>query len=164
MIFHVIFAATVIGVLVHLWISRSAGRSASRVVEVSLLYLLSVQWGFGAAITAIPHIVVPDQIAGFIGWEPGSPFQVELGFASLGTSLLGILCIWIRGWFWLAPVVARSVFLLGAAHVHIIDIIERENLAAGNAGAILFYDIAIPVIACGLLVAHVRLGGMDRVV
>ncbi len=164
MIFHVIFAATVIGVLVHLWISRSAGRSASRVVEVSLLYLLSVQWGFGAAITAIPHIVVPDQIAGFIGWEPGSPFQVELGFASLGTSLLGILCIWIRGWFWLAPVVARSVFLLGAAYVHIIDIIERENLAAGNAGAILFYDIAIPVIACGLLVAHVRLGGMDRVV
>ena len=164
MIFHVIFAATVIGVLVHLWISRSAGRSASRVVEVSLLYLLSVQWGFGAAITAIPHIVVPDQIAGFIGWEPGSPFQVELGFASLGTSLLGILCIWIRGWFWLAPVVARSVFLLGAAYVHIIDIIERENLAAGNARAILFYDIAIPVIACGLLVAHVRLGGMDRVV
>ncbi len=164
MIFHVIFAATVIGVLVHLWISRSAGRSASRVVEVSLLYLLSVQWGFGAAITAIPHIVVPDQIAGFIGWEPGSPFQVELGFASLGTSLLGMLCIWIRGWFWLAPVVARSVFLLGAAYVHIIDIIERENLAAGNAGAILFYDIAIPVIACGLLVAHVRLGGMDRVV
>ncbi len=164
MIFHVIFAATVIGVLVHLWISRSAGRSASRVVEVSLLYLLSVQWGFGAAITAIPHIVVPDQIAGFIGWEPGSPFQVELGFASLGTSLLGILCIWIRGWFWLAPVVARSVFLLGAAYVHIIDVIERENLAAGNAGAILFYDIAIPVVACGLLVAHVRLGGMDRVV
>ncbi len=114
--------------------------------------------------TAIPHIVVPDQIAGFIGWEPGSPFQVELGFASLGTSLLGILCIWIRGWFWLAPVVARSVFLLGAAYVHIVDIVERENLAAGNAGAPLFYDIAIPVIACGLLVAHIRLGGMDRAV
>ncbi len=164
MIFHVVFAATVVGILVHLWVSRSGGQAASRVVQVSLLYLLSIQWGFGAAITAIPHIVVPDQIAGFIGWEPGSPFQVELGFASLGTSLLGILCIWIRGWFWLAPVVARSVFLLGAAYVHIVDIVERENLAAGNAGAPLFYDIAIPVIACGLLVAHIRLGGMDRAV
>ncbi len=162
MIFHVIFAATLVGILVHLWVSRSTGQSASRVVEVSLLYLLSVQWGFGAAITAIPHIVVPDQVAGFIGWEPGSPFQVELGFGSLGTSLVGILCIWFRGWFWLAPVVAGSVFGLGAAYVHIIDIIQRENLAAGNAGAVLFYDIAIPVIACGLLVAHVRLGGMER--
>ena len=86
------------------------------------------------------------------------------GSPLLGTSLLGILCIWIRGWFWLAPVVARSVFLLGAAYVHIVDIVERENLAAGNAGAPLFYDIAIPVIACGLLVAHIRLGGMDRAV
>jgi hypothetical protein len=24
--------------------------------------------------------------------------------------LLGILCIWIRGWFWLTPVAAQSVF------------------------------------------------------
>jgi hypothetical protein len=164
MIFHVIFAATVVAILVQLWISRAAGHSASRVVKVSLFYLLCIQWGLGAAMTAIPHIVVPDLVAGFIGWEPGSPFQRELGFASLGVSLLGILCIWIRGWFWLAPVVANSVFLLGAASVHIIDIIERENLAPGNAGAILFYDIAMPVIACGLFVAHVRLGGMDRAV
>ena len=133
-----------------------------RVVEVSLLYLLCIQWGFGAALIAIPHIHIPDQIAGYIGWEPGSPFQVELGFASLGTSLLGILCIWFRGWFWMAPVIARSVFLLGAAHVYILDLIERENFAPGNAGAILFYDIAIPVIACGLFFAHVRLRVLRR--
>ncbi len=163
MIFHLIFAATVATILVRLWVSRSDGLSASRVVKVSLFYLLCIQWGFGAAMTAIPHIVVPDLVAGFIGWEPGSPFQRELGFASLGVSLLGILCIWIRGWFWLAPVVANSVFLLGAAYVHIMDILEHENFAEGNAGAILFYDIAIPVIACGLFVAHVRLGGFRAV-
>ena len=162
MIFHVIFAATLVAIIGHLWRRRGAGHSVKRVVRVSLLHLLSIQWGFGAAITALPHIVAPDWVAGFIGWEPGSPFQVELGFASLGMSFLGILCIWFRGWFWLAPVVSNSVFLLGAAYVHIIDIIEHENLAEGNAGPILFYDIAIPLIACGLLVAHVRLGGMDR--
>jgi hypothetical protein len=162
--FHLIFTATVAAILVRLWVSRSAGLSASRVVSVSLFYLLSIQWGIGAVCMAIPHIVLSDQVAGFVGWEPGSPFQVELGFASLGISLLGILCIWIRGWFWLAPIVANSVFLLGAAYVHITDIIERENLAAGNAGAILFYDISIPIIACSLFVAHVRLGGIERVV
>ena len=104
MIFHVIFAATVVGILVHLWVSRSGGQSASRVVQVSLLYLLSIQWGFGAAITAIPHIVVPDLVAGFIGWEPGSPFQVELGFASLGMSLLG----WSSPSWWMALSLSAS--------------------------------------------------------
>ena len=58
-----------------------------------------MQWGFGGVLTSVPHIVVPDTIAGFIGWEPGSPFQVELGFASLGLSLVGIACIWLRVWF-----------------------------------------------------------------
>ena len=158
--FHLISAATVLAIVVHLWRRRSAEPSASRVVRVSLFYLLTIQWGIGGVFMSIPHIVVPDLIAGFIGWEPGSPFQVELGFASLGISLLGILCIWIRGWFWLAPVVANSVFLLGAAYVHIMDIVMHENFAPGNAGAILFYDIAIPVVAIGLLVAHTRLGGM----
>ncbi len=161
MIFHVIFAATAVGILVHLWVSRSAGQSASRVVKVSLFYLLSIQWGFGAMFMAIPHIVVPDQIAGSIGWEPGSPFQVELGFASLGMSCLGILSIWLRGSFWLAPVVARSVFLLGAAYVHIEDILARGNLAAGNAGPVLFYDIAVPILAIGLFVTYTRQGGLE---
>jgi hypothetical protein len=127
-----------------------------------LFYLLCIQWGFGAASMSIGHILVSDQVAAYIGWQPGSPFQVELGFASLGISLLGILCIWIRGWFWLAPVVAQSVFLSGAAYVHIQDIIVHDNLAAGNAGAILFYDIVLPVIACSLFFAHYRMGGIAR--
>ena len=162
MIFHIVFAAFIIGAVLHLWLTRAEGLSPPRIVKVSLLYLLCVQWGFGAALTAIPHIVVPDQIAGFIGWEPGSPFQVVLGFSSLGTSLLGILCIWHRGWFWLAPIVARSVFLLGAAYVHVVDIVAHDNLSPGNAGPVLFYDIAVPILAIGLFVAYSRQGGLER--
>ena len=161
MIFHIIFAASILGALIHLWSTRTAGLSSRRIVRVCLLYLLCVQWGFGAALMSIPHIVVPDQIAGFIGWEPGSPFQVELGFASLGTSLLGILCIWYRGWFWLAPIVARSVSLLGAAYVHVEDILAHDNLSPGNAGPVLFYDIAVPILALGLFVTYARQGGLE---
>jgi hypothetical protein len=102
MIFHVVFSAAVLGALAHLWLTRSRGWRRERVVETALLYLLCVQWGFGGVLTSVPHIVVPDTIAGFIGWEPGSPFQVELGFASLG---LGVLSIWLRGTFWIAPAV-----------------------------------------------------------
>jgi hypothetical protein len=160
-IFHIIFAASILGALLHLWSTRSAGFSSRRIVAVSLLYLICIQWGFGAAFMSLGHIVAPDQVAGFIGWEPGSPFQVELGFASLGTSLLGILSIWFRGSFWLAPIVARSVFLLGAAYVHIEDILVHDNLSAGNAGPVLFYDIAVPILAIGLLVTYWRQGGFE---
>ena len=162
MIFHVVFSASVVGALLHLWLTRRGGLTSTRVIEVALLYLLSIQWGFGACLTSVPHIVIPDQIAGSIGWAPGSPFQLELGFASLGTSFLGILCIWFRGRFWLAPIVARSVFLLGAAYVHIVDIRVHGNLSPGNAGPVLFYDIFVPVLAVGLFVAYVRRGGLER--
>jgi hypothetical protein len=159
-IFHFYFAVTVLGAILSLWLTRDRGLSSRRIVRISLLYLLSVQWGFGAAFNAIPHILFPDQVAGFIGWEPGSPFQLELGFASLGISILGILSIWLRGWFWLAPVVSWSVFLLGAAYVHISDILTHGNMSPGNAGPILFYDIVVPFIAVGLFAAYARQEGL----
>ena len=162
MIFHLTFAVAVFGAAFHLWRERGQGLPASRVVEVCLLYILCVKWGFGGALISIPHIVTPDLIADSIGWAPGSPFQVELGFASLGTSILGILCIWFRGWFWLAPIVSRSVFLLGAAYVHLQDILAHGNLAPGNAGPVLFYDIVVPILAVGLFVAYSRQGGTAR--
>jgi hypothetical protein len=160
LIFHFYFAVTVLGAILSLWLTRDRGISSRRIVRISLLYLLCVQWGFGSAFTAIPHIVSPDVIAEYIGWEPGSPFQLELGFASLGTSILGILCIWLRGWFWLAPIVSRSVFSLGAGYVHIVDILEHGNLSPGNTGPILFYDIAIPFLAVGLFITYARQGGL----
>jgi hypothetical protein len=160
-IFHFYFAVTVLGAIANLWLTRHRGLSSRRVVRISLLYLLCVQWGFGAALNAISHIVFPDQIAGYIGWEPGSPFQLELGFASLGISILGILSLWLRGWFWLAPVVSWSVFSLGAAYVHILDILTHENMSPGNAGPVLFYDIVVPVIAVGLFAAYARQEGLD---
>ena len=122
MIFHFIFVLSVLTAATHLYVGRGRINTGGRVVEVVLLHQLCVHWGFGAALIAIPHILTPDVIAESIGWAPGSPFQLELGFASLGTAILGILCIWLRGWFWLAPVISRSVFLLGAAGVHIRDI------------------------------------------
>ena len=159
MIFHLTSAAALLGAAIHLWREREGGLGAPRIVEICLLYLLCVKWGFGGVITSLPHILTPDPIAELIGWDPGSPFQVELGFASLGSALVGILCIWFRGWFWLAPIVARSVFLLGAAYVHLEDIRVHGNLSAGNAGPVLFYDLAVPLLAIGLFVAYIRTGG-----
>lgn len=162
MIFVVIFMATMVAALIHLLAIPSPTRTRARVVEIFLLYFLSIQFGFGGVLLALPHIVVPDAIAEYIGWPPGNPFQVELGFASLGLALLGVLSIWFRGWFWLAPAVGYGVFLLGAAYVHLREIAVSGNLSPGNAGAPLFFDIVVPIMVWGLLVAHIRLGGMER--
>ena len=160
--FLLIFVTTLSAIAIHLWNTRSDPLTKARFVKVCLLYLLCVQWGFGAAYLAIPHIVFSDQVAELIGWAPGSPFQVELGFVSLGLAIVGILCIWIRGWFWLAPVIIQTVFLLGAAYVHIEDIILNNNFSPGNAGWILFNDTAVPIIGCLLFYAHYRMGGLNE--
>lgn len=60
------------------------------------------------------HVFFGDMIAGFIGWAK-SPFQAEVGFASLGFAVVGFMAF--RGTFGLrlAAVTAPACFLLGAA-------------------------------------------------
>jgi hypothetical protein len=160
MIFVLTFVATVAGAVIHLLVARSIPLTRARLVEVVLLYFLCVQFGFGGVLLALPHILVPERIAEYVGWPPGNPFQVELGFASLGLAVLGVLSIWLRGWFWVAPAVGYSIFLLGAAFVHLREIAGHGNLSPGNAGAPLFFDVLVPIVVLTLLAAHIRMGGM----
>jgi hypothetical protein len=152
-VFVVIYVVAVVAALVHLRVTRSTPRTTKRVVEVLLLYVLCVAWGFGSALLALGHIVTPEAIAAASGWPPGGPFQVMLGFAGLGLALLGMLSVWLRGSFWVAPAVGWSVLHFGAAYVDIRD----GSLIVG-----LVWDIAVPLIVLSLLVAHLRLGGMRR--
>ena len=77
------------------------------------------------------------QVAANIGWAPGSPFRLEVAFANFSIGVLGILCYWVRGNFWTATVISSSIFLLGAAYSHIINILQYANYAPGNAGSVL---------------------------
>jgi hypothetical protein len=73
---------------------------------------------------------------------------------NLTIATLGILCYWIRGNFWVASVVAFSVQWLGAAVVHIREIVVAQDYAPNNAGMTLYMDILIPVILVALLVYY----------
>ena len=44
--------------------------------------------GFGGFIA---HVFISDEIAESIGWDAGSPFQLEVGFANLAIGLLGAI-------------------------------------------------------------------------
>lgn len=157
------FAVLVLGALVHLWATRSTPRTKQRIVEVFLLYFLCVGWGVGSVMWSLVYILYPDGFAALIGREPGGPFQVVMGFAGLSFAILGILSIWLRGAFWVAPAVGWSVFLLGAAYVDIRDIVAHGTLSPG-AWPVFVFEIAVPLIVLSLLVAYLRLGGMRRAI
>ncbi len=114
------------------------------IVETILLYLLVVTVGLQGIFGFTGHFFKSDDIAKKIGWPTGNPFQLEIAFANLAFGILGILCIWFRGEFWLATIIGRSVFLWGAAYVHLVDI--KKNFNIYNAGPVLYADIFLPII------------------
>ena len=105
---------------------------------------LSYLYNFGA------HVFFGEMTARFIGWAD-SPFQREVGFASLGFAVVGLLAFQGSFDMRVAAVVGPACFLLGAAGGHILEILRTGNLAAGNAGVILYTDIALPLIGFALL-------------
>lgn len=105
---------------------------------------------------ALGHIAFPDQSAAAIGWAP-SPFQTEVGLANLGIGIAGLIGYVYRDWGYRLGVSAvTGVFLLGAAAGHVFQMYASGNLAAGNAGPILYTDVLTPLALFFLLVVTRR--------
>ena len=144
---------TVLGIVIHLWRDKQP-RTRARVLEVMLLYVLAISIGVFGVIAFSGHAFKADQIAREIGFPTGNPFQFEVAIADLTIGVLGLLCIWLRGSFWLATIIATSVWLLGDAVGHIHELISHHNHHPGNSGPALWADIAIPVVAIVLYVLY----------
>ena len=140
---------------VHVYLDTQP-RTKGRVAEIFLQWFLVIAVGIGGIFFFIAHTVFADSTAASIGWPAGNPFQYEVALANLHIGILGILCYWIRGNFWLATAIAFSVQWLGAAVVHIREIVVVANYAPNNAGLTFYLDILIPVILIALLVYYYR--------
>src|SRR5215213_260116 len=138
---------------VHVYLDNQP-RTKGRVAEIFLLWFLVITVGILSVFFFISHTVFADTTAASIGWLAGNPFQSEVAVANLTIATLGILCYWIRGNFWVATVVAFSVQWLGAAVVHIREIVVAQDYAPNNAGMTLYMDILIPLILIALLVYY----------
>ena len=107
-------------------------KSRGHKLEIYLLYL----FGLGVAGSGISgwfgHMFLSDIVAEGIGWEAGSPFQLEMGFANLALGVLGLIATARRDGFREATVTAVTVIGVGATIVHLIDIFETGNLSPGN--------------------------------
>ncbi len=100
--------------------------------ELMLLYFFSLGVGIAGIANGIGHLFLSDLVAESIGWEAGSPFQLEMGFANLALGVLGMVAVSRRDGFREATVMAVTVLGVGATIVHLIDIYAAGNLAPGN--------------------------------
>lgn len=136
-----------------------APKPASAAVVVEKLLSWHVFWaiGMGFFYNFVMHAFFGETAAAFIGWAD-SPFQFEVGTASLGFSVVGFLAAFRSYDLRLAAIVGPALFTLGAAAGHVYQMIAEHNFAPGNAGVIFYMDILGPLFGFVLLWLQHRLG------
>ncbi len=147
------FVLGLIVALVSLTRQKGRGHAAEALLSWFFFFALGVTFLYNF----VMHVFFSEMAAFFIGWQT-SPFQKEVGFASLGFSIVGFLAF--RGSFGtrLAALVGPACFLWGAAAGHVVQMVEAHNYAPGNAGVIFYTDILIPVFGFILLWLRYRAG------
>lgn len=161
MINNLILLITGILATIHFMIKRKV-LNKEQVVDLYFLYFLVGGVGVIGAIGFIGHVFFADQVAEMIGWPIGSPFQLEVGFHDGAWALLGFLCIYFRGDFWIATSIGWSFFMLGATYGHIKQTLVHGNFESYNFGIIL-PDLLVPVILLALLLLKYPWGQINKV-
>jgi len=124
-------------------------------IETVLVSGLFFNYGLGGAWAFMGHYFRSDQVARFIGWSAGNPFQKEVAFANLSFGIMGVLALFFRGDYLIGAVLGPSIFLLGAGSVHIKEIAKNKNMSLGNAGPVLYIcDILLPITLIILLIYY----------
>lgn len=125
--------------------------------EALLAWFLFFSIGVSFLYNFVMHVFFGEMAARFIGWAD-SPFQAEVGYASLGFAAVGFLAFRGGREARLAAILGPALFLWGAAIGHAIQMKVAHNFAPGNAGITFWSDILLPVAGFALL----ALAGDDR--
>jgi len=145
-------------------IARAPGRrSAALVIEKLLAWYVFFAIGAAFLVNFVFHVFFGRMSAAFIGWAD-SPFQFEVGTASLGFAAVAFLAAFGSFDRRLVAVIGPAIFLLGAAAGHLYQMQTAHNFAPGNAGIIFYMDIVVPLFGLLLLWLQFRYGrpGADR--
>ena len=126
-------------------VSLARRHARGAVPEALLAHFLLWSIGVSYLYNFVMHVFFAETAARFIGWA-NSPFQYEVGFASLGFALVGLLAFRNDYGLRLAALLGPTAFLWGAAGGHIYQIATTHNYSAGNSGVVLWTDILLPVI------------------
>ncbi len=126
------------------------GFTRANLAEELLAYFILFSVAISFFYNFVFHVFFGELAAGFIGWAD-SPFQAEVGFASLGFAAIGLLAFKGNCCVRFAAILGPAMFQWGAAVGHILDLLAHGNYAPGNAGIMLYSDILLPLIGFGFL-------------
>ena len=115
------FVLGLIASAIALWLTRQP-RSPAVIVEALFSYFLLFSIAIANFYNFVVHVFFGTTAAAFIGWAD-SPFQLEVGFASLGFAAVGLLAFKGSCDMRLAAILGPACFLWGAAVVHIYQMI-----------------------------------------
>ncbi|MBU3664397.1 MAG: hypothetical protein FGM15_00755 [Chthoniobacterales bacterium] len=125
---------------------RPRGRSAEAVLRWFLFFGIGVTFFYNF----VCHVFFGDMAAKFIGWAQ-SPFQAEVGWASLGYAVLGFMASRGSRDLRIGIIAALACFMWGAASGHIYQMVTAHDFAPGNAGVMFWCDIFMPLFGIFLL-------------
>ena len=134
-------------------LSLKTSRSKDIVIETFTAYFFLFSIGVAYLVNFVMHVFFAEFTAKFIGWA-NSPFRLDFGFASLGMGIVGLIAFRRNPAFRAAAFLPPALLLWGAAGGHIYKMVRVHNVATGNAGAILWTDLLLPVIGFALLFAQ----------
>lgn len=127
-----------------------AVKRPKNVLELFLLYQIVFTIGITSLLAFLGLTFMADSIAAYFNW-PACPFQQELGNVNLSFGVLGILCIWYRGLFWLATIWGFSIWILSDGLHHLFLYFFYNDRSSGNIGPMLYTDILVPIFLLVLL-------------
>lgn len=137
-------------------VSRVQPLTREIVIERIFAYFMLFSVGIAYLYNFVIHVFFAEMAAHFIGWA-NSPFQYEVGFASLGFGVVGVLAFRQGLAFRAAAITGPAFFTWGAAIGHAYQMAAHHNYAPGNAGLVFWTDIFLPVLAYILLYLQYRM-------
>lgn len=135
--------------LVLAWVFALTGITAPGAVpddttwDSVMRWLLFLPAGCMFIASSVMHTVFAKKTAANIGWQTNG-FQYEIGFASLGLGVAGILAGATVPAAWLPVAAAGAIFLVLAGANHVREMAKDRNFSAGNT-TILLYDFGLPI-------------------
>lgn len=150
--FHMLLPAVVLAGLVHGLLTRNKG--LGRVPEMMLVWLLAVYCGLAQIAVGTVMVVNPDWVATHMARvPPGNPVMLWAGFLYLGLAIIATMTVKLRGTFILGPVIAWSIFWIGATYAHVqAEIANGTGVSAHGFAAIFIAHGLVGIILIALTV------------
>jgi hypothetical protein len=140
-------------------------RDRSKRWELSLVWLTVGYFGIVMLAVALFVLAAPDRVAPMLHADPDDVFLPFTGVLYLSMAVIAVLAAFLRGRYLVGPVVAWSLFVLGATLVHLIQYQHGGHLGL-HLGMVIIAEHTLPaLLAIGLalrLLAVSRGGARPR--